>query len=458
MAKLKRTTITNMTSVSEVEARQACNIDFLKYNVDNKSEDTYQAVQLPNEITIKVLSYLDTIEVLRMATVCKSWKDLIHTTPSVWRNIHLQLSCNRKSSHNKRTFLCAQQFGMHFRKLSVSCSHDHQTAICKFMAIDFRKLLLSLHQTSLTSIKITDLQLRGALLSTVKSITEILTRILSRSDRIQCFKMSSAQFRVEEGINVLDTVFSESRGTLETLYVDTFFRESLLGYPRREQDKLTNGILSLTRLTKLGIDYLHLTDGFLTALSRSHAGQLKRLTIVAKYLMDDGPRIFNYGTKLATNSWLTLAGSCPELKVVFVTDGYTLARLNSCMEILDRVMPIYKIKLMLDFGYHDDLNSSRFTNLLNEITANFRNSLVKLELEHWHPTGQIDAAFLDLVRKCQLLTHIKATAYFSDPETERIALELVHARRRQQEMRESQEMPNKRAKLTPADGPGSDPA
>ncbi|XP_059173676.1 uncharacterized protein LOC131954158 isoform X3 [Physella acuta] len=196
------------------------------------------------------------------------------------------------------------------------------------------------------------------------------------------------------------------------------------------------------------MDYRHLTDGFLTALSRSHAGQLKRLKIAAQYLMDDGTRFDNYQVKLATNSWLTLTGSCPELKVAFVIDGYTLARIDSVMKILDQVMPIYKIKLMHEFGYH----------VLSEITANFRNSLVKLELEHWHPTGQIDAAFLDLVRKCQLLTHIKATAYFSDPETERIALELVHARRRQQEMRESQEMPNKRAKLTPADGPGSDPA
>ncbi|XP_059171999.1 F-box only protein 39-like [Physella acuta] len=455
MAKLKRTTITNMTTVSEVEARQACNIDFLKYNADNKSEDTYQWVQLPNEITLKVFSYLDTIELLRMATVCTSWRDLIHTTPSLWRNIHLELSCNWKSQKNKRTFLCAQQFGIHFRKLSVSCSHDHQTAICKFMAIDFRKLLLSLHQMSLTSIKITDLQLQGALLSTVKSITEILTRILSRSDRLQCFKMSSAQFTFEEGIKVLDTVFSVSRGNVETLYIDRIFREPLDGYLSKEQDKLTNGILSLTRLTKLGIDYLHLTDGFLTALSRSHAGQLKRLTIVAQHLLYD---FNNYQVKLATNSWLTLTESCPELKMAFVIDGFTLARIGSVMKILDQVMPIYKIKMMLELDYYDDLISSRFKNVLNEITANFRNSLVKLEIEHSRRTGQIDAAFLDLVRNCQRLTYIKATAYFSDPETERIALGLVQARRRQQEMSRFQEMPNKRAKLTPADGPGSDPA
>ncbi|XP_059172035.1 F-box only protein 39-like [Physella acuta] len=455
MAKLKRTTITNITFVSEVEVTRACKIDVLKYLVDNKSHDTYHWDQLPNEITLKVFSYLDTIELLRMATVCTSWRDLIHTTPSLWRNIHLVLSCNWKSQKNKKTFLCAQQFGMNFRKLSVSCSHDHKTGICRFLAIDFRKLLLSLHQTSLTSIKITDLQLQGALMSTVKNITQSLTRILSRSDRLQSFKMSSAQFTFEEGITVLDTVFSVSRGTLETFYIDIFFREPLLGYLWNEQDKLTNGILSLTRLTKLGIDYRHLTDDFLTALSRSHAGQLKILKIVAQHLHND---FYNYQVKLATNSWLTLTGSCPELKLAFMIDGYTLALIGSLMKILDQVMPIYKIKLMLELGYYDDLNSSRFKNVLNEITANFRNTLVKLEIEHSRRTGKIDAAFLDLVRNCQRLTYIKATAYFSDPETERIALELVQARRRQQEMSESQELPNKRAKLTRADGPGSDPA
>ncbi|XP_059173845.1 F-box only protein 39-like [Physella acuta] len=447
MAKLNETT---------ADGSKRFKTDFPKYNDDNKSEDKYQGVQLPMEILLKIFSYLNKVELLRMGTMCRSWRDLIHNTPSLWRNIHLDLSCNRKSAHNRRTFWYAQQFGMNFWNLSVSCSHEHESDVCKFMGVDFRKLLLTMQPPSLRSIKITDLELRGALLNTVKVIREMLIQTLNRTDGLHSFKMS-ALFSVEEGSKVLDAVFSVSRGTLETLYIDRFFRKSLLYYHRNEHDKLTNGILSLTRLTKLGIDYLQLTDGFLTALSRSHAGQLKRLKVVARDLKEDVPRFnyYNHSNTLATDSWLPLTKSCPDLRVVFVTDDLTLADFESIMEILNPVMPIYKIKILSVFEYLDDLG---FENVLNEITANFKNTLVKFEMERSNTATHIDAAFLDLVRNCQRLTYIKVSVNFSDPETERMAQELVQARRRQLETSKSQEMPNKRAKLTPADGPGSSPA
>ncbi|XP_059173844.1 uncharacterized protein LOC131954282 [Physella acuta] len=404
MAHLKNTIICNVVSdfsSSSSAEGQSSQIDVLKDQLKDKIEESCLWDQLPREVIIHIFRYLGKSELLRVARVCKCWWDLIHTTSSLWRDMHLELSCNSKSIHRKRACWYASQFGNHFRKLSVTCVHDNNHMVCRLMGINFRRLLLTLHQPELTSLKVTDLKLRGALMCTVKSISEILTRMLSRLEGLQCFKMTSSLFRIDEGVKVIDTVLTVSRGTLQSLVIDGFFEATFLAQRPAEFERVTNGILSLNRLTKLSIDYQLLTDSFVTALSRSHTGQLKVLKISAFQLSSKDD-------KTSRSSWLTLIEACPTLKVAFYIEGWVLSPFVSILDILDPVLPVYRIWLMLRsrFNYFD-MQGSSAASVLEDIATSFRQSLVKFEMNVDNKSDPVDAAILKLVRKCHRLTTVK---------------------------------------------------
>ncbi|XP_059173869.1 F-box only protein 39-like [Physella acuta] len=415
-----------------------------KENYRNTTEETDGKNHwntLPQEVMVNIFDYLPQSDLFRLATVCRSWRDLIHTTPHFWRTMHLKLSCAHKSLHSKRTLCLSNILGGHFKELWISCLHQHANAGCKSMANDFRKFLLNLQHPSLTSIKIVDLQLQGALLTTVSGIRQVMMRMLSGLDRLHCFQMSSAQWPLHEGIKVMDTVLTVSRGTLQSLVIDGFFEATSLAQRPAEFERVTNGILSLNRLTKLGIDYQLLTDSFVTALSRSHTGQLKVLKIVASKLENNTPLI-------KERAWLCLTKACPAMKVAYTVDG--MPSFMAIYNALDPCLPIYKIRLLLaEKPQSLELDDFTVAVVLSLFMVSFWRRLVKFEMDIASKSELIDLTFLMLVTQCEKLLYVKTSANFHYPDTLSVAERLIQQRKRQHDETQCVETPCKRAKTNP---------
>ncbi|XP_059153242.1 uncharacterized protein LOC131939010 [Physella acuta] len=435
------------------------NIDYLTRYFKSKTEDSNFLDQLPPDILLHIFCFLNVDERLRLACVCRSWRDLIHNTPHLWRNSQLKLCCDCECVQWRRTFSSVKRFASHFRELSISCSHHNNHAGCKILAAEFQKLVLCIHDPVLTSLKITDLRLQGSLSKTVSGISEVLTCMLSSLDRLQCFKMSSAQWPLHEGIKVIDTVLTVSRGTLQSLVIDGFFEATSLAQRPAEFDRVTNGILSLNRLTKLGIDYGLLTDEFVTTLSGSHAGQISKLKLVISGLQD------YYLPKIAHECWLKLTEACPTMKVAFTLDIWVLDLAQSYVDILDPALPIYKLRLTYGLRFAASFWSCGYPSYkLKYIVKHFRHSLVKLEADTFNEEdrllcstllnhGTMDEAVLHFVTHCYRLLHVKFSALFENPEKVEMAAKKVTQGRLLRDLKKT--ISNKRRKMKQASGLGT---
>lgn len=269
--------------------------------LNKPSKAWYLPDHLPQEIILHIFSFLETKDLIRLATVCKSLRELIHTTPRFWRNIQVKLSCSQSSVHSEAAKWLVTRFGTHFRELEINCEHHREHIHCKSMAVCLRKLLLSLRQKSLTSLLITELRFSKAKVPEATCIIASLNRVVSRSRHLQHFGMPFAFWRISDGITLLDTVLSVSKGTLKSLFIEGFFQTDTLDRPPVEFDRVTRGILSLSNLTKLGIDYCFLSDAFVNALSRSHA-KLKKLKL------HDNRHVW-YIADIHQSSWVALVSN-----------------------------------------------------------------------------------------------------------------------------------------------------
>ncbi|XP_059155391.1 uncharacterized protein LOC131940674 [Physella acuta] len=435
-------------SVSSPAVKHKSQMDGLTVYLNGQSDGSSFLGKLPSVVLVNIFRFVDNKnELLRLASVCRSWRDLIYTTPTLWRNMHLEFCCNCKCLNRKTAFSNVKRFGCHLYELSISiCEHHKYHVFCNFLVIDLRKLLLSLHHSTLKSVKIDDIIVLETSCRTMSGISRDLTSMVSRLDRLQCFKMTKSQWPIEEGNNLINTVLTTSRGTLQSLDIDRFFHTRLLAEKPVKLDQLTTGILSLTRLTKLGIDYILLTDDFVTSLSRSHAGQLQKLKLMASAAMNQ------LIPKISSNCWEKLTEACPAMKVAFYVDGWVFNFLNLNLGILDPVLPIYKIRI---------LNLARcFTmaTVLTYITTHFSKSLVQLDGNLNSFIETIDADFLNLVRECLQLIYINVSGYFRSQTTVQTAMRLIRERNRRHNMKTSQGPPNKRAKTGPVNGQHSTPA
>lgn len=225
--------------------------------------------QLPREILLHIFSFLDLTDLTRLAYVCTAWRNLINATPGLWRTMYIKLSCRQYSLNNVKDYWYANRFGGHLRELFITCVHHKNHETCNNMGVCIRKLLLHLRPTGLTTLSIYSGRLYGVSGPITTSIVTILKRMLSRAPKLQHFKMPLALWRVPAGKNVLNTLLSVSRCTLQSLMIHGFFLPPNFGQKPAEFDQLTSGILSLNHLTKLGIDYFILNDAFIDALARS---------------------------------------------------------------------------------------------------------------------------------------------------------------------------------------------
>ncbi|XP_059153254.1 uncharacterized protein LOC131939020 [Physella acuta] len=264
-----------------------------------------------------------------------------------------------------------------------------------------------------------------------------LTRILSRSQHLKHFGMPFAFWRISDGIKVLDTVLSVSKGSLQSLFVEGFFQSDAIHPQSDEFDRVNNGILSLNRLTELGIDYVFLSDAFVNAMARSYA-RLKKLKLFDNhYLM--------YRVEIQQSSWVKLTQACPEIKVAL----YTNSDSDWIITMLDPVLPIYDLRMNMSVLRY--FRRGSVARLLEHIKTNFSHSLVELHMVAGKKE-KIDGVFLRLVRQCTHLVHVNVSARFTNPKIKKTVLDIIQKRRRQLHLEKFPETSHKRMRKNTTDG------
>ncbi|XP_059153245.1 uncharacterized protein LOC131939013 [Physella acuta] len=416
-----------------------------KFNLKlpNNSMSSYLPDQIPQHILLQIFTYLDSTDLLRLAGVCKYLRDLIFTSPQIWRTIRLKLSCSQYPLCNKSALWYAKLFGIHFRKLRIDCDHVCEHIFCKTMAVCLRNFLLSLRQTTLTSLVVKFGQITHASVAVVFRLVEILTRILTRCRDLQHFGMPWALWTVQDGSKVLDTLWSTSRGSLKSLRLEGYFVPPKDGRRPAEFDRVTTGILSLTHLTKLCIDYCVLNDAFVNSLSRANT----KIKMLMLFDVDFNGAL----TIISKNAWLNLTQACSEMKVSFITNGSP----ERIIAKLEPVLNVHTIRIYVDVSANR--NAPKIGEVLRHITTNFSRSLVKFEMTV-DVDDRITTSLVHLVRHCQHLVHVKIKAKFPNPKIKETILKLIQNRRRQIYLRKYPNTANKRARTSKANGPGSSPA
>ncbi|XP_059139932.1 uncharacterized protein LOC131928045 [Physella acuta] len=445
--RFRKTVITSATTMPEFgQTKERYD---LKLNTPSKV--AYLPDRVPQDILINIFSLLDSYDLLRAAAVCKSWRDLIHGTPRLWKNMLLKLSCMRQSGIRKNAYSYAKIYGKRFRKLVISCQNRRNQINCMDVVVCFKKILPLLHPTHLTSLKITDLRLRHARANTVSSIVRILTRQLSKFDHLEYFGMPFLQCGVVEAVKIVTTVLLSSKETLQSLMIEGFFQPSFIAITvlPRSFISLIDGVLSLNCLRKLGIDYFLLTYGLLNSLSASNA-KLETLKIGVTIL-------YPLPNIISKSAWLNLMNAFQKLKIVFSFDGFVSDPSVSIPAILDPVIPIHNIRLIIGDNY-DHTNELKMAAVLQHISTHFSRSLVKFEMDIDNYDDPIDAALETFVQKCRRLLHLKVSAHFASPHTQQRVLELIQARKQRLEDCKLLMKSNKRRKLNTPEGPGSSPA
>ncbi|GFO19960.1 F-box only protein 39 [Plakobranchus ocellatus] len=390
---------------------------------DEKVCDGLCLPSLPSETLLHIFSFMDKNEQLRMSAVCKTWRQLIFSSPQLWRRRQLTLRCSRHSKHSRNAYFYARHLGRYLHKLSVACEHPNNHS-CRSMAICFRKLLMGLKTpfpSALRSFKVTDLRLRFARASVLLDISTALERFIYSLNHLQCFHMSNAHWPAQEGLKVMKSVLTSCPDSLHTLRIDGFFLPRFV--PPKAADVLTTGLSSLTCLSKLSIDYFYLCEQSVVALASSRRGQLRVLKLVA---CDVNP----HSRFVPRAAWLALSRACPSMRVKVAVQGFTVSPAQSLPLLLSPAFRLHNLRL--DIGNQFtflDMPRLNMAAVLAHVTRHFRRRLTRFEMDIDNHNDTLDAALVRMVRKCRNLVSVKVTAYFSQPETDAVVRDLVRARR-----------------------------
>lgn len=396
---------------------------------DQQSENPFPLFRLPTDTLLRVFSFLEKNEQLRVSAVCKYWRHLIFSSACLWRKRQLTLRCTRQSGSSRNAFFYARRLGRYLHKLSISCEHPSNHA-CRTMSLSFRRLMTGLRvPASLRSFKVKDLRLSQARASVLLDISSSLERLIYSLQHLKCFQMTNAHWPAQEGLRVMNSVLTSCQNSLHTLRIDGFFVPRFV--PPRALDVLTPGLACLASLRKLSIDYSYLNDQTVLALATGHHVQLRSLKLVAT---DVSPNL-RFVTRPA---WLTLTRSCPSMRVEFVVQGFTTSPSVSLPLLLCPVLRVYKLCLNIGNNYtYLDTPRLNMAAVLSHVTRHFRRRLTRFELDVDNHNDKLDLALIRLVKKSRHLTSVKVKAFFNHPDTDLTLRQILRERRDKQAIRDS---------------------
>ncbi|XP_055859634.1 uncharacterized protein LOC129921628 [Biomphalaria glabrata] len=377
---------------------------------------------LPVETLEQIFMFLSKEDLLQAMSVCTSWKSVIVSSPNLWKKQTFVLDCTLRTTKKIKTDLlfCFQNFGPHCQTLSVKCRHPclHD---CQKMANRFNLFLTFLVMPRVTSFKVSNLRMECAKGLVMKSIANKLTKMFARHPPLNAFEMSSAHWTIPEGQKVLDAVFKKSRNTLETLRMEEYFV-----YPSRRQkdlDWLSTGLTSLTKLTKLCINFFYLTDEIIVSLASSRRGELTCLSLLLKAV---SPQI----SRIQQASWIYLAEACPDVEVEFNIMGNVYKPSVSLPALLDPVLPVCRLKMIISkiLFYSTRRHGYKMAIVFDHIRDHYGQSIRSFKLSLPEHKENFDQSLIKLVQSCPRLVHVKVSASFHSQKTAKRIEQIVAER------------------------------
>uniref|UniRef100_A0A2C9LVT3 F-box domain-containing protein n=1 Tax=Biomphalaria glabrata TaxID=6526 RepID=A0A2C9LVT3_BIOGL len=379
----------------------------------------------PMEVLEHIFSYLHRDDLLQAMSVCTSWKSLISSSPHLWRSQTFILDCSLHVKKKKKVdmLFCTQNFGPHFQTLSVRCRHPNmlKKGYCTKMADQFHLFLTGLRSPQLISFKVYDLHFffRGNIVT--KQISSKLIQMFSRECHLKVFKMPTSRWPKTEGRAILDTVFQNSRNTLETLNIAEYFYS--YGWLPAVWDWFSTGLTSLTKLTKLSITIFYLTDELIVSLARVRRGQLAKLSLSAHSTF----RIFH----IQQDSWKCLLEACPNIKVSFKICVYGAKPHESLPALFDSILPVTKLKIIIP---HDSYSLaspvSEMGIVLEHVRTHYGPWLKFLILVMNNKKEEsFDQSLIKLVRDSPHLALVKALVSYYSEDTVKTIKRMVAKRR-----------------------------
>uniref|UniRef100_A0A2C9LH16 F-box domain-containing protein n=1 Tax=Biomphalaria glabrata TaxID=6526 RepID=A0A2C9LH16_BIOGL len=366
---------------------------------------------LPMEILEHIFCFLQRDDLLQAMSVCTRWKSLISSSPNLWTRQTFILDCDLRYTKKTKVdmFYCVQNFGPHFRTLTVKCQHP-ESHLCITMADKFNLFLSGLRAHVLTSFKVFDLQVDNTSRIVIKKINKTLKEIIAMERHLKIFEMPAAHWPKRQGRELLNTVLQKSRNTLEILNIKDFFIGKN-GSVVEGSNWFSTGLTSLTNLTKLSITIYYLTDELVLSLARARRGQLTHLSLLTNFI---------FTNTVQRDSWDYLWNACPNVAIKLTISGLIFEPQEALPYFFEPLeLPIRTIKMIVNRDFQSPPSSvTGMTVVLDYVRNHYRPSLKSFTLDvNNEKEENFDQALINLVRECPLLVNVKVLASFHSGDT-----------------------------------------
>lgn len=343
---------------------------------------------LPYPALVEIYRHLKDKDRGCAAQVCQTWEGAFNN-PTLWRKKTFDLGGSKANSSSEQCILFAEKMGQHLRDVQILCRHITSNT-CQSVTSSLENICSQLEQASLERLIIRDLELdsfwRHANLR--PKIAEVLGRLLSSQEHIQILEISSAQFGLLPGSEVLIAASKGSGPTVEDLDLHSFFHSQLAPF---KLPLYVTAILKFTNLSKITIHYCCLSDQIICEWARLLAGKLTDLRI--RVCSNEA-----HDHQISNESWALLKTSCPQLTIEMTILG--IGQSSSVLPILAPEIPL----IHLHYWSGNDIDTELdLSSTLRHISGNFAQSLQQLSLDCDNIHDRVNEALFTIVARCRKL-------------------------------------------------------
>ncbi|XP_073335743.1 F-box only protein 39-like [Pagrus major] len=368
---------------------------------------------LPDLCLIQVFSFLPYRDRRSANLVCHHWHHVMRS-PSLWRyHFFFFNGWHPRSRSECSAVAYARSLGVYLERLEVRVWPPARAIVAQRLQVTISRLFSELTrvQAPLRSLTLTGLELdRTCWVPRLRnSLIDCLIRFLHRrASKLTSVSLNGMQNSMSQGLHLLYAL-SHSQGHHDPpCYISSL---DLRGFFSNTEyvslnSNLPHVLLQLQGLTNLSMSYSYLSSLLLTALQDRHRGKRWR----------DGKTLQTFSLHCAVNephhqlvssdSWATLASSCPNLNV-----GFTVNRAitPSCfMRILLPEIPLTEFSMSTYFFFNPNWSARP---LLCDMLPQYRRCLQHLNLDLINRRESIDEELLELVEMCECLERLSIRAF-----------------------------------------------
>ncbi|ELT89252.1 hypothetical protein CAPTEDRAFT_125923 [Capitella teleta] len=347
---------------------------------------------LPEHVLINIFTPLDMRDRNAAAQACDSWREAV-LSPYLWRHYNFKLHVGSRTS-NHRFLMCIMRYGSYMRDVSVEIDQGH-AGLCH-MGIVTMERFAALRNRKLRLFRVSFIGDNDMYFSDEEYVETLCLLFKSSIHSRSLEVVDLSELWVTYRDRLIDTL-SKFNTELTELRIDS----------RQQQCKVSP--LCIKRLIKrcrnlhtLHLYECNLTDRTLLKFTEDNHVPLKRLSITCHH---EGKYRF------ASETWMTLARSNPDLKVIlkFQHDCQT----EHVLEMIQMGMPVTEVHFMTFTYIYAEVNW--VTECLKETLRVF-----KLRTPLARNAPQLHIALLKMADQCKRLDEMHVTCDLDKITVDRI--------------------------------------